>query len=109
MPIVERCWLRWARRASDLGGQMLGDVLDVVRLVRLPKEQRRGAVRRDPLVGEEVRITGGHDPVGHEKPGMPVVGVQAVALPWVMAEHDIGPKAPDPVCQLPAPGPAWAG
>ena len=54
------------------------------------------------LLGEEVRVARGDDAVAREEPGVAVVGVQPVALPRVVAEHDLGPQAPDPVRHLPA-------
>ena len=47
-------------------------------------------VRREPEIGEEVRVPGGHHCVQGEEPGGPVVGVQAVPAPRVVAEHDVG-------------------
>jgi hypothetical protein len=42
-----------------------------------------------------VRVTGGHDALHGQKPGVAVVGMEAVALPGVMAEHDVGSSLPD--------------
>ena len=77
------------------------DVLDVVGLVGLPQQQRVGPVVGEPLLGEEVRVAGGDDAVAGEQAGVAVVGVEPVALPRVVAEHDVGLQPADPVRDLP--------
>ena len=47
------------------------------------------------MLGEEVRVAGGDDGVAHEEPGVAVIGVQPVALPRVVAEHDIRAQLAD--------------
>ena len=93
--IVVSNWLSWASSAASLRSTNSRDVLDVVRLVGLPQQQRRRAVRGEAVLGEEVRIAGGDDGVAHEPAGVAVVGVQPVALPRVVAEHDVGPQLAD--------------
>ena len=51
-------------------------------------------------VGEEVRVACRHDAVGHEEAGVAVVGVQAVAAPGVVTQHDVGLQTADPPRQL---------
>ena len=86
---------------GELGVGEAGDVLDVVGLVGLEEEQRVGPVVGERLLGEEVRVARRHDALDGEEPGVAVVGVQPVALPRVVAEHDGGPQLPDPVRHLP--------
>ena len=45
---------------------------------------------RRTRVGEEVRVTGRDDAVDHELSRVAVIGMEAVLLPRVVAEHDIG-------------------
>ena len=47
------------------------------------------------MLGEEVRIAGGDDGVAHQPAGVAVVGVQAVPLPRVVAEHDLRSQLAD--------------
>jgi hypothetical protein len=77
-----------------------GDVLGVVGLVGLPEQQRGGPVRRGAEVGEEVRIARRHDGVGHKEPGRAMVGVQAVAPPWVVTQNHVGLQTANPARQL---------
>ena len=50
---------------------------------------------RQSVLGEEVRIPRGDDAVAREQTGVPVVGVEPVALPRVVAEHDLGSQLAD--------------
>ena len=65
------------------------DVLDVADLVGLEQQEGGRAVRWELVLGEEVRVAGGHDAVAHEPAGVAMVGVEAVALPRIVAEHDL--------------------
>jgi hypothetical protein len=49
------------------------------------------------VIGEEVGVAGGDDPIGDEEACMPVIRMKAVATPRVVTEHDIGPNGPDVV------------
>jgi hypothetical protein len=42
------------------------------------------------MVTKEVWVTCGNDGVGEEESGCSMIGVEAVALPWVVAQHHIG-------------------
>ena len=44
---------------------------------------------------EEMGITRGDDGITGEKPGMSVIGMKAVTLPRVMAEHDLRFETPN--------------
>jgi hypothetical protein len=55
----------------------------------------RWTVRWQTVLGEEMRIAGGDDPLTGEAAGFSMIRVQAVSLPRVVAEHDIGSKFPD--------------
>ena len=101
-PMVERNWDTWARKRGELGVDVVGDVLDVVGFVGLPEQQRIGPVVGELLLGEEQRVAGRHDALDGEEAGVAVVGMEAVALPRVVAEHDGGPELADPVGDLPA-------
>ena len=76
-------------------------VLDVVGLVGLEQQQRVGPVVGEVLLGEEVRVAGRDHALHGQQPGVAVVGVEPVALPGVVAEHDGGPQPADPVRHLP--------
>jgi hypothetical protein len=73
----------------------------VVWFVGFPQKQSRRTMRRRVLVGKEVGIARCHDGIGEEKSGVPVVWVQAVALPGIVPEHDVGTDGADPGAQLP--------
>ena len=77
--------------ASTFVAMVVVDRLDVVRLVGLEQQQRVGTVVRAAEPGEEVRVARRDDAVDGRPAGVPVVGVQAVALPRVVTEHDVGP------------------
>ncbi len=77
---------------GQLGRHEAADVLGVVGLVGLPEQQRRGPVRGEALLGEEVRVAGGDDALAGQETGVAVVGVEPVALPRVVAEHHLGPQ-----------------
>ena len=68
----------------------------MVQLIRLPQQQRRRAMGREVLVGEEVGIACGDDRIGDEEAGVAVVGVESVATPRVVAEHHVGPDRANP-------------
>ena len=87
----------------QLGVGAAGDVLDVVGLVGLEQQQRVGTVVGQPVLGEEVRIAGRHDAVDRQPAGVAVVGVEPVALPRVVAEHDVGSELADDACDLAPP------
>ena len=93
--IVVSNWLSWACSAASFTSTFAADVLDVVRHVGLQQQQRGRAVVGEAVLREEVRIAGGDDRVAHEPPGVAVVGVQAVPLPRVVAEHDVRPQRAD--------------
>ena len=72
-------------------------VLDVVGQVRLPQQQRRRSVGLQAQFGEEVGVAGGHEGIGGDEAGRPVVGMEPVAAPGVVPEHDGRPyRAEDP-------------
>ena len=68
-------------------------VLGVVRQVGLEQHQRPRAERGEVEVTVEVRVAGADDGVAHQLAGDAVIGMEAVALPRVMAEHDVGVQA----------------
>ena len=75
------------------GGELAVDerrhVLDVVRLVGLPQQQGGRAVRGEVVLGEEVGVARGDDGVADQPAGVAVIGMEPVALPRVVAEHDL--------------------
>ena len=83
------CGARAARSPSS--APPLVDALQVVRFVRLEQQQVVGAVVRAAEAGEEVRVTGRDDPVDGQPAGVAVVGMEPVALPRVVAEHERRP------------------
>ena len=78
-----------AEECVDLGGLEAGDALHVVGHVRLPQQQRVRAVVRAAEPGEEVRVSRRDDAVDGRPARVPVVGVQPVALPRVVAQDDV--------------------
>ncbi len=83
------------QQGSDLRVERRRDVLDVVDDVGLPQEDRLRAVRCQALVGEEERIARADDALDGEVPGVAVVRMEPVALPGVVAEHDLRTERPD--------------
>ena len=83
------------QQRRELGGEESFDRLDVIDLVGLPQQKARRPVRRQALLGKEVWVAGGHDALHGQKAGVAVVGMEAVALPGIMAEHDVGSDLPD--------------
>src|SRR5207245_3684404 len=61
-----------------------------------PQQQGMRAVRGDVVLREEVRIPRSDHPVGDEEAGVAMVGMEAVTLPRVVAEHDRGTGPADP-------------
>ena len=102
--IVERHWLRCASNASTLRSTCPLDPFDVVDPRRLEEQQRRGPVRREALIGEEVRIARGDDAADHERPRGEMVGMQTVRLPGIVAEDHVGPHLADRGAHLGARG-----
>src|SRR6516165_2540021 len=49
-----------------------------------------------------MRVTRGNQAIGDEEAGTPMIGVQAITPPRVVAEYNFGPDFPDPVGHLPA-------
>ena len=84
---------RAARRAWR--PTIAGHVLDVVGLVGLPQQEPVRSMVGDAVFGEEVRVAGGDDAVAGEQAGVAMIGMQAVPLPRVVAEHDLGTEFPD--------------
>src|SRR5438132_1448232 len=74
----------------------------VVGFVGLPQQQGGRTVGRGRLFWKEMGIARRHYPVGEQEPGGAMVRVQAVALPRVMAQHQLGTQPADPVGDLPA-------
>ena len=54
-------------------------------------------------LGKEEWVARCHDALHREEASVAVVGVQSPALPWVVAEDDIGPGYANDTCDLPAP------
>ena len=71
------------------------DVLDVIGHVGLPQQHRVRSVVRDPVLLEEVRIACGDHGVAREQSGVAVIGVQAITLPRIVAEHDLRAQLSD--------------
>ena len=63
----------------------------LIGLVGLPEEQGRRAVGGDAVLGKEMWISSGDDPVRGEEAGVTVIGMDAVTLPGIVAEDDRGP------------------
>ncbi len=89
MPIVDRHWLRWHSSAAILVGSVSADRLEVVGLVGLEQQQRVRPMMSSAEPGEEVRITRRDDAVDGRPSGVPVIRVEAVALPRVVTEDDV--------------------
>ena len=101
--IVDSNWLSWASSAASLP-------VDVRR-----RRPRHGRARRPPTAaassgggaaspcsrkkcGSRAATMPSHD----EEAGVAVVGVQAIALPRIVSEHDVGTEPPDPAGHLAA-------
>ncbi len=83
-----------AQQRGGLGSRPTLGVLGVVWFVSFEQQQLVGPVRGQTLFGEEERVACGHHALDRQEAGVSMVRVQAVALPWVMAEHDGGPQLP---------------
>ncbi len=102
MSIVDRSWLVWACSAASLASAKPATSSTWSGSSASNRSSALGPVVGERLLGEEVRVARGHDPLDGEQPGVAVVGVEAVALPRVVAEHHGGPQRADPVGDLPA-------
>ena len=67
----------------------VGDVFEVVGGIGLPEQQRIGPMVGKSVISEEVGIAGRHDAFAREQPGMAMIGMEAVPLPGVVAQHDL--------------------
>ncbi len=74
----------------------------MIGLVGFPQQQVSRAVRRETVIAEEVRVAGGDDALARELAGVAVIGVQAVALPGIVAEHDLWAQRADDAGNLAA-------
>ena len=100
-------WLRWQSSAATLrsrvpatSSQWLGSSAD-------HRSSAAGRCAWRPsgrLVGEEEVVAGGYDAIDAGQPGHPVVGVELVALPGVVAQHHIGAEAAHPLAHPAAQG-----
>ena len=90
MSIVERHWLRWHSSASTF----VDDSVDRARRgsgsSASNSSSASGRWCGPPSPGEEVRVARGDDAVDGQPARVTVVGVQAVPLPRVVTEHDVG-------------------
>ncbi len=95
-PMVFSSWLWWHSRASTLTASKSADPLDVVGEIGLPQQERCRAVRLEcPSSGRSGDPGRRPDGVEGEEPGGPVVGVEPVAPPGVVAQQHVGPHRPD--------------
>ena len=107
MPIVERHWLRCASSASTLRSRYPSTRSTWSTRLRLEQQQRARAVRRQTLLGEEVRVARGDDAVDGEQSGVrgdrDGGGTAATgrgrarrrAAPARITAHDRGPRRRD--------------
>ena len=65
---------------SEEGSVVATDVFDVIRFVGLEQQERRRAVRGQPLLSEEVRIARCDDPLAWSRVGEVVAGNPAIVL-----------------------------
>ncbi len=79
-----------AEQGVDLGTFEALGPLDVVGQVRSPQEQCRRTVGLDPEFAVEVRVTRRDQRVEGEEAGGPVVGMEPVPTPRVVAEYHVG-------------------
>src|SRR5262245_42914444 len=79
----------------DLPVDVAVDVLDVVDAAGLEAQQRRGSVGRDAELGKEVGIPRRDDAVGDEQSRVTMIRVDAVRLPRVVTEDDVGAALTD--------------
>jgi hypothetical protein len=77
-------------------------VLCMVRLVGFEEQERRRTVGGCPKLGEKERVARRDDRVGGKEASVAVVRVEAVALPGIVHEDDIGPETADRVYNLPS-------
>jgi hypothetical protein len=65
--------------------------LGVIGIVGRPKQDGRGPMRVEPLVGVEPWLSRSHNSIDGKEAGCSVIRVKLVPLPWIVGEHDIGP------------------
>ena len=97
MYIVVTNWLRCSSRAAILVASKPTTSSTWSGSSASNSSRADGPVVGDALVGEEERVAGRDDAVDGEPAGVAVVGVQPVAPPRVVAEHDVGLQRADPV------------
>ena len=96
--IVVSNWLRGPRAPSSLRARYSPSHRRRPRrgrVVGLPQQQRRGRCVGKPCSGKKCGSRAATMPSHDEQPGVAVVGVQPVALPRVVAEHDVGLQLAD--------------
>ena len=76
----------------DLGVERVVDPLDVIDHLGLEQQQANGAVRLTQA-GEEVGITCRDERVDRHRAGPMVIGMEAVLLPRIVTQHDVGSNA----------------
>ncbi len=78
-----------SRQCGELDVDEAADILGVVGCVGLPQQQRVGPMVGESVVSEEVGIAGRHDAFAGEQPGVAMIGMEAVALPRIVAQHHL--------------------
>ena len=84
---------------GDLRVESTGNVDPVVGFVGAPQIDPRWPVLRDSVVQllwEEQVVASSHHSIDRSQSGYPVVGMELIALPWIVGEDYVGSQAPDP-------------
>ena len=74
----------------DLAIEVSVDAFEMIDAAGLEQQERLRTVRREILVGEEVRVARGDDAVDGQPSRFAMIGMQAVRLPGIVTEHDVG-------------------
>ncbi len=89
-------WDSWHSRAASLGSTQPVTSSTWSGSSASKRSRVDGPPGIDIVLGEEVGVPGGDDAVTGEEAGGTVVGVDAVALPGVVGQDDIGAETADP-------------
>ncbi|MEC7580025.1 MAG: hypothetical protein VX728_03190, partial [Actinomycetota bacterium] len=76
--------------SGELRRQRNGYVFDVIDLIGFPELELLGPMRLQAMFREKVWIAGRNNCITDKSAGFSVIGMEAIALPWVMGEHHIG-------------------
>ena len=81
---------RMSLEGVQLGIDEVGHIFIVIGLIGFKQEQRRWAMRGEVMLAKEMGIARCHQSFAREQTGVTVIWVQAVSLPRIVSENDVG-------------------